>query len=416
MKDSEEMQAGFISGACIKQLFPLWKELFRRDPDAQVFSDPEFLSGLIEDQEHTVQFLVAWDSAGAAGILPCRITHEWEEGLEGFRTELSMAARAGWADYTAPIVDPRRRDAALRAMSGELAGTGWGRLRLANLRLDEKGQEALFSALEPGRFERRDDERRINGGETDNLLCPAIDLPESFDTYLATLGRNTRQKLRRLLRMLDGGEVQIRHGSGKADIAILVENWARTWAGKPGVREKADRYGEILLNADTAGLLSLPMLVRNGQVIAAIANLVDRTHRRISFFVSGRDPDVTDIPAGFLLHADAIRRAISEGFETYDFLRGDEAYKMQLGAKPVRIDYITFRRLPADGRGMQLSPLSLELLAARIPELIADGQIARAETAARQVAFVIATETERWQQAELSRSPLLALSPEETNA
>jgi CelD/BcsL family acetyltransferase involved in cellulose biosynthesis len=45
------------------------------------------------------------------------------------------------------------------------------------------------------------------------------------------------------------------------------------------------------------------------------------------------DPALASLSIGIVGHAWAIREAIGEGFDTYDLLRGEEAYKYDLGGK-----------------------------------------------------------------------------------
>lgn len=52
---------------------------------------------------------------------------------------------------------------------------------------------------------------------------------------------------------------------------------------------------------------------------------------------SGFDPAFSFYSAGFLLHAFKIKEAIEKKKKTYDFLRGGERYKYDLGAKDLRL-------------------------------------------------------------------------------
>lgn len=52
---------------------------------------------------------------------------------------------------------------------------------------------------------------------------------------------------------------------------------------------------------------------------------------------SGYDPSRNYYSAGLLVHVYGIRRAIEEKKKTYDFLRGQERYKFDLGAKPAKL-------------------------------------------------------------------------------
>ena len=143
----------------------------------------------------------------------------------------------------------------------------------------------------------------------------------------------------------------------------------RLWQKKPDRERLAKTYRKILAQGLDSGTLSLPMLESDGNVLGVLANFLDPAKKSISFFVSSRDPDIRDIPVGLMMHADAIRRAIETGYETYDMLRGDEPYKLQLGATLTEISYPVLRRRSAISSKDILSPVNEPQLVAEINRL-----------------------------------------------
>lgn len=64
----------------------------------------------------------------------------------------------------------------------------------------------------------------------------------------------------------------------------------------------------------------------------------------IYLYNSGYDPEYSDLSVGILIHAFIIEKSIREGRNMYDFLRGDERYKYDLGAEPMDLLNITLNR------------------------------------------------------------------------
>ena len=58
---------------------------------------------------------------------------------------------------------------------------------------------------------------------------------------------------------------------------------------------------------------------------------------KLAAYNSAVDTGATGLSPGVLLHAHAIRDAIARGLDTYDFLRGYERYKFDLGGTAVQL-------------------------------------------------------------------------------
>jgi CelD/BcsL family acetyltransferase involved in cellulose biosynthesis len=57
--------------------------------------------------------------------------------------------------------------------------------------------------------------------------------------------------------------------------------------------------------------------------------------RTIYYYQTGLEQEAIKIAPGWLGMIGSIKLAIESGFRTFDFLRGDEAYKMSWGARPL---------------------------------------------------------------------------------
>ncbi len=83
----------------------------------------------------------------------------------------------------------------------------------------------------------------------------------------------------------------------------------------------------------SAGQLLLTRLEIDGQPAAANFCLV--RDRQCSVYQCGMDPEQATHQPGWLLNVLLLRELIEQGFDCCDYLRGDERYKLDLGARPV---------------------------------------------------------------------------------
>lgn len=167
--------------------------------------------------------------------------------------------------------------------------------------------------------------------ETDRISCPYLPLPADWNEYLPTsLGRRTREHLRRRLRQienLDGFQsVQINSTNVAGEVDTLLRLWQARWG------LATQEYRALLLNCFENGCLHLIALKQGSNPIASIAGFVDEQRRTFYYFISGYNEDYAKYSPGRVIVGYSIRFAIENGFQTYDFLRGDDPYKFEFGA------------------------------------------------------------------------------------
>jgi len=178
--------------------------------------------------------------------------------------------------------------------------------------------------------------------------CPWIDLPDSWDAYLAGLSATRRQSIRRQERRL-----QREHAVTLTEYAPdrLDEGWQRLrslhaarWNG-PGVL--GDSRLDCLLHRFSnelaaSGELWLTTLDLDGVPVAAWHGFA--CGDTVYFYQSGRDPAHDSKSVGTTLMAAMIRRAIERGYRRFDLLRGDDSYKKDWGAvkRPIH-EVVVFR-------------------------------------------------------------------------
>jgi CelD/BcsL family acetyltransferase involved in cellulose biosynthesis len=169
--------------------------------------------------------------------------------------------------------------------------------------------------------------------KVEQAICLLLDLPSSYEEYLATLGKSLRYDVRKLEKTLfTSGRAVVEPVTedeiGKG-LDILFEQHKMRWRkrGLPGAfmgREQRFHH-DWGRQAIRKGWLWLSILKLDGEPIGAIYAM--RFGDSCYYYQAGFDPSKGSISPGTLLVAATIKRAIDEGLEHFDFLRGDEPYK-----------------------------------------------------------------------------------------
>jgi Flp pilus assembly protein TadD len=233
---------------------------------------------------------------------------------------------------------------------------------------------------------------RVEKDNVDNSLCPLLSLPADWDAYLdGRLSANSRQKIRRLLRQVEGSpEFRITHADANTverDIETLLRFWAERWGEQKGKKLNAilKNHRLMLRHAFAAGALFLPVLWQGDRPVGALAILVDAGKRACLFLMGGRDATFDGPPPGTVLHAHAIRHAIRNGFASYDFLRGNEPYKYSFGAEDRRVTSFVLMTKDRMNLGGRVDRRSLPFVLRTSMEHQRAGRSLEAECGFRQV-------------------------------
>lgn len=170
--------------------------------------------------------------------------------------------------------------------------------------------------------------------------CPVLELPDSWDVYLAGLTGKQRHELTRKMRRLEREAPDARPAS-LADPAALAERFdtfldlhRRSRAGK--ARFMDERMAAFFRTTAVAlaglGMARLSFLEAGGEAIAAFLTLEwDGT---VGVYNSGFAPERAALSPGVVLLGYLIRDAIARGRRRFDFLRGEERYKYDFGPQP----------------------------------------------------------------------------------
>ncbi|MDH7487451.1 MAG: GNAT family N-acetyltransferase [Anaerolineae bacterium] len=174
-------------------------------------------------------------------------------------------------------------------------------------------------------------------------VCPIIDLPDSWEAYLALLDKKQRHEVRRKLRRAEAaGQVSwyiVDHTRDlQAEMDDFIELHRLSQPEKDQFMEpQMQRFFHAAARvALDAGWLQLSFLEVNGEKAAAM--LCFDYANNILVYNSGYDPQrYSALSPGIVLLAYCIRHAIELGRAQFDFLQGDEVYKYRFGARQTKI-------------------------------------------------------------------------------
>ncbi len=179
-------------------------------------------------------------------------------------------------------------------------------------------------------------------------VCPLIVLPKTWPEYFDLLDKKNRHELRRKLRRA-GQQVEWYQVGPEHDIHEETDRFLRLMAASNLEKEdflqnsqhRAFFHALIALMAER-GWLQLAFLTVEGQPAAAYLNFV--YNNRVLVYNSGHDGAAHgELSPGIVLMARLIEHAIKEGREVFDFLRGIEPYKYDLGGRDTVVYRMTVK-------------------------------------------------------------------------
>jgi CelD/BcsL family acetyltransferase involved in cellulose biosynthesis len=301
-----------------------WAELFALDETATPFSSPGWSRAWWEVWGGSAKpwLAVVQDSSGLRGLAPLAITRH-----AGIRVLRPLSGDHG--DYWNILAVPGEHAAVCSEIAREIAAhrREWDAIVLHGLPLDSPLAAALGEA-------------GLRLHVPAPVECPRIDLPDSLEEYLANLPKKHRNDLRRHLRRLDDGELELRDVRDPEDLGDLVarchelrERQAAAGKGLYGAYRTA-AFRDFLLAAARLlvpeGLFLAWELRHGGEVVGVELNLVDR--RSFYAYLGTYDPRLSKLGIGKAANAQAIRASIEAGRRCFDFGSGSEPYKYRYGA------------------------------------------------------------------------------------
>ena len=314
-----------------------WNDLVLADPAGTIFHTPEFLKLYWEEFGEQPGHLLLTFGEGPGGAQVAAAAFEVSDDTLRFLGGTEVT------DYLGPVGAPEVREAFATELWRTLIDRDdWRRADLRGLPQDGPWLPALReAAMASG--------ARVEETEDQNGVAPALDLPPTWEGYLAALPAKLRHEIRRKAKRLEGeaGPFGIEIATAETLLPLLdrfVELHRMSEGPKgvfmvPGMEIFFRRLGETLCER---GIFRLTF-VRVGDELAA-GTIGFRFRDTYSLYNSAFDRAWQRLSPGMVLVAENIRRAIDDGCERFDFLKGDYAYKYRFGARKRHVRRLVIER------------------------------------------------------------------------
>lgn len=254
------------------------------------------------------------------GVVPC-FRHHWN----GLRQMTLIGS--GISDYLEPAIDPRYCPAILDQLRNHLAeDQEWDVCDWQDLSV-----ETPLSRL------------RSDGGfelaASPDVACTEIALKGSFDEFRAGRSKDLKRNLRRYRQKAEAiGPLQFEvvDEAHPALMKALVELHTAKWQkrGEPGMiqaNSSAEFLSEVAREFEARDMLRFFSLRFQDKVAAMILAF---PYRKTMFgYLTAFDPEHEAFGFGRALLFEALRHCYENGYEAWNFLRGEEPYKFWWGAE-----------------------------------------------------------------------------------
>ena len=287
-------------------------------------------------QPHELYTLCVRDSdSRLAGIAPWYLQRSASEG----RALRFLGSGEVCSDYQSLLVEPGRESEVTSVLADWLVDhrnerrDAWDLLHLSGVAADDLATRALAERLAGHGCQ-------IHQSAGPN--CWRLALPGDWQTYLASLSKSHRKQVRRLEERCFGTGRAVLRTVERADdlprgLKILTElhQRRRQALGESGCFASpafAAFHAEAMQRLLAAESLRLHWLELDGQPVAAEYHLAGGGV--VYGYQAGVDPQRLDDEPGRLAAIATLKLAIEQGYQAFDFLRGDEPYKAHWRAEP----------------------------------------------------------------------------------
>lgn len=164
---------------------------------------------------------------------------------------------------------------------------------------------------------------------------PYVTLPKTWDEYLATLERKERHELRRKIKRLEQDTAF--HLCKDQTIGedfhefIRLHKLSDPHKAKFMTEDMEKFFWDLVTCEKNNWQIHFCSLFREHRQVASVMAFMNDSHTLL--YNSGFDPVYSYYSVGFLVKAFLLKKSIEQGKTIYDFLRGNERYKYDLGAQ-----------------------------------------------------------------------------------
>jgi CelD/BcsL family acetyltransferase involved in cellulose biosynthesis len=308
---------------------PEWRELHKVDPNHTIFSTPEWNRVWWEEFGNGKDlFVLTFLDPAPVGIAALMLD------ITDIGGRVRFVGGDDLTDYLGPVTAGEEHlapiaDALVRFIKEEIGG--WGYFEARSMPVPFGFAERLIEAA---------DRQGLGFFLIQDEVTAVLQLPDSFDAYLESLPQKKRHELRRKLRRFEreAPEASIRSSNAET-LSADVEKFVEMHRGSEGRKgrffgpERSTFFARVAETFYALDLLSLDFLEVDGERIASTFSFLFED--TLCLYNSAFQRDKGNLAPGMVLASRLIARAIDLGMKRFDFLRGGERYKFDLGAEPL---------------------------------------------------------------------------------
>ncbi len=255
--------------------------------------------------------------------------------------QISFAADPNLCDYLDILSVQGQEEAVYEAVLGHLIEEPWMVLDLTGVPASSPTLEALPTWA------------RAQGYQVDVEtwdVSPRAELPGTWEEFLSGLRKKDRHELRRKIRRLDkAGELSyILVESDNDGLPAALDRFlhlmrtSREDKARFLTEKREGFFVDLARSMARRGYLRLFLLELDRQIVSAV--MAFTYGGDFLLYNSGYDTDYSSLSVGLILKAHCIDYSIRQGLRSFDFLRGNEAYKYHLGGVDRNISRVLIRR------------------------------------------------------------------------
>jgi len=280
-----------------------------------------------------------WLEQFGAGREPLYVAVREGRALVGLATllrdgdKISFLGDTNICDYMDFLFLPGREREVVAAILDWLKGEDWQEVEFWGLHADSQTPSLLTSLAA---------ERGLQATLEPEAVCPQLDLPANWEEYLSSLSKKNRHELRRKMRRMaaEAGEPRLEALRAPAAVEAGMGEFLRLMTLNSEKAEfmtpEMDRFFRRMAAAMAEeGLVALYRYEVEGKLVAATFAFEDE--EELLLYNSGFDPAYSYLSVGLLSKAACLHSAIESGKRRFDFLRGSEPYKYDLGGQDLAV-------------------------------------------------------------------------------
>jgi CelD/BcsL family acetyltransferase involved in cellulose biosynthesis len=310
-----------------------WMRIVELDPAATFFHTPRYLKLYWEEFDHEAGLTLAFaeEDEETVGVA----------AFERVGTTLRFLGGTEVTDYMGPVALPGTEERVAKELFDALGTlTWWTDADLRGLPEESPWLARLTDAASEAGY-------AVEMGE--DSIAPFLSLPPTHEEYLASLPGKLRHEIKRKARRLEAetGGYRLVESTRESlvedlDCFFALHRSSEGPKGKfmqPGMEIFFRRLGDTFL---PDGVFHLAFVETGGTKVAGALGFSFK--RTFFLYNSAYDREWSRLAPGMVLVGDMIRRAIEQGCDAFDLLKGDLEYKYRFGARPRAVKRLVISR------------------------------------------------------------------------